>query len=80
MEQLVLVDYEVFVEHRNGNSRLACLYDELVASAEVFLVGEDANGSSSVLLIGEGNDVGFAGFLYPALGWRLPLELGYDAC
>ena len=53
--------------------------NELVAAAKVLLVGKDAQGRGTILLVTERNDIGTTVFLNPAFRGRLALEFGDDA-
>ena len=55
------------------------LLDELIITAEVVDVGEDAQCRSSILLITQRDDACLALLLDPSLGRRLALELRDDA-
>jgi hypothetical protein len=49
--------------------------DEVIAAAEILLVGQNREGGGTVLLIRERDDVGLSVFLDPAFRGRLALEL-----
>ena len=80
LEELVLVNNEILIENGNFHASTTGRLDELIAAAEILLVGKDAQGSGTVLLIAERNDVGTSLFLDPALGRGLTFELGNNAC
>ena len=76
--ELELVDDEVLVEDGDGHARQTCLADEVIVTAEIGFVSEDAEGGSAVLLVAEGDEVGAPLLLDPTLGGRFTLELGND--
>jgi hypothetical protein len=67
LEQLVLVDNEILVEHWDVHTTTTGCADKVIAAAKVLLIGQDAQCSSTVLLVAQGDDVGLALLFNPAL-------------
>ena len=78
--ELHFVNDKVLVEDGDGYAALPRHSDEVVVTAEILAVGEDAQGGGAVLLIAQGNQVCPTLFLDPPFRRRATFELGEDAC
>ena len=64
--ELGLVDDEVLVEDGKGDAGATGGANKIVTTSKIVLVGEDAQGCGTVLLVRQRDDVGTSIFLNPA--------------
>ena len=67
LEQLILIDDEVLVEHWDVHATLTGNTNIIVATAKIFLIGQNAQCCSTVLLIAQGDYVWLALLFNPSI-------------